>query len=263
MKKLALALIAAAVASGAFAADYSVQPKVTSLNAQPKTALLIGNSYTYYNCGLFDYLWGFSGASKNKKLETQMSTTAGAGLDWHDVKGLVQPTGNSWSFLFKKHDGRIFDAVVLQGNSLEPIDPRMKDSFTRYAGEHVKTIRKAGGEPLFMITWAREGKPEMTQQLADATIKVANDNNAMAIPVGIAFAEVQRRHPEIDLIMPDHSHPTAAGSYLAGAVIWSTLLKESLEGNTFPGGCEKPLPPEVTLKLQKAAWDVTKAFFRW
>ncbi|MBM6705019.1 hypothetical protein H6A60_11130 [Sutterella massiliensis] len=63
--------------------------------------------------------------------------------------------------------------------------------------------------------------------------------------------------------MPDHSHPTAAGSYLAGAVIWSTLMKESLEGNTFPGGCEKPLPPEVTLKLQKAAWDVTKAFFRW
>lgn len=262
MKKLVLAAAITAIASSVLAADYSVKPKVTSLKAQPQTVLIVGNSYTYYNCGLFDYLWGFSGASKTKKLETQMSATAAAGLDWQDVKGLVQPTGNSWSFLLKKHDGRLFDAVILQGNSLEPIDPRMKDSFRKYAALHSKTIREADGEPLLMITWARDGKPEMTQQLADATIKVANENNAMAVPVGLAFAEVQRRHPEIKLIMPDHSHPTAAGSYLAGAVIWSTLLKESLEGNTFPGGCEKPLPPDVTLKLQKGRMGCHESFLR-
>lgn len=267
--KISTAALCAALAAGAsagpaeVAADYAVKPVVTSLKAKPRTAIIIGNSYTYYNCGLFDYLWGFSGASKTTKLETQMSTTAGAGLDWHDVKGLIDPQGKSWTYIFKKRDGRIFDAVILQGNSLEPIDARMKDDYRRWAGIHAKTVRETGAEPVFMMTWAREGKPEMTKQLADATIAVANEQRALVIPVGLAFAEVKRTHPEITLIMPDKSHPTAAGSYLAGAVIWSSLMHENLSGNAFLGGCEKPLAPETAAKLQDAAWKVTKQFFGW
>lgn len=146
---------------------------------------------------------------------------------------------------------------------MEPIDARMKDDYRKWAGIHAKTIRDTGADPVFMMTWAREGKPEMTKQLADATIAVANEQKALVIPVGLAFAEVKREHPEITLIMPDKSHPTAAGSYLAGAVIWSSLMHESLEGNTFMGGCEKPLQPEVAEKLQRAAWTVVKTFYGW
>lgn len=265
----AAALLSAALFSGAAAAqdvqiagDYDVKPLVTSLKAKPQTAIIIGNSYTYYNCGLFDYLWGFSEQSKTK-LETQMATTAGAGLDWHDVKGLIDPQGKSWSYIFKKHDGRIFDVVILQGNSREPIDERMKDDYRKWAGIHAETIRRTGAEPAIMMTWAREGQPEMTKQLADATIEVGNANKALVIPVGLAFAEVKRTHPEITLIMPDRSHPTAAGSYLAGAVIWSSLTRESLAGNGFLGGCEKPLSPETARVLQETAWAVTKAFYGW
>lgn len=243
-------------------ADYGVKPAVTSLKAAPRTAIIIGNSYTYYNCGLFDYLWGFSGAGKTK-LETQMSTTAGAGLDWHDVKGLIDPRGKSWSYLFKKHDGRIFDAVILQGNSLEPIDPRMKDDYRKWAAIHAKTIRETGAEPVLLMTWARADKPEMTRSLADATISVGNEIGALVIPAGLAFAEVKRTHPEIALQMSDKSHPTAAGSYLASAVIWSSLMHESLVGNGWLGGCEKPLPPETARILQETAWRVTADFYGW
>lgn len=260
---LTLTVAAQAAPASSIAGDFSVKPAVTSLKAKPKTAIIIGNSYTYYNCGLFDYLWGFSGASETTKLETQMSTTAGAGLDWHDVKGLLEPEGRSWTYLFKKHDGRIFDAVVLQGNSLEPIDPRMKDDFRKWAGIHAKTIRETGAEPLLLITWARKGKPEMTKALADATTAVANEVGAMAIPAGLAFAKVSREHPEIELIMPDNSHPTAAGSYLASAVIWAALTHESLVGNAFLGGCEKPLPPETARILQEAAWSTAVEFYGW
>lgn len=63
--------------------------------------------------------------------------------------------------------------------------------------------------------------------------------------------------------MPDHSHPTAAGSYLAGAVIWSSLMHESPAGNAFLGACEKPLSPETARMLQETAWAVTKAFYCW
>lgn len=260
---IAFCLLAMALSIHATERDYSIAPKVTALQNKPQTALIVGNSYTYYNCGLFDYLWGFSGNSQHTKLETQMSTTAGAGLDWHDVEGLVRPTGNSWSFLFKKHDGRIFDVVILQGNSKEPIDPRMSDAYKTYAAKHIKTIRSTGGEPALMMTWAREGQSEMTKALADATIEVGNQNNTMVIPVGLAFAEVKRSHPEITLIMPDKSHPTAAGSYLASAVIWSALTKESLEKNAFLGGCEKPLTKETAETLQSIAWKVVKNFYGW
>lgn len=269
-RSVILSVALAFLASGACVAgdvgildNYSVKPQVTKLSKVPQKALIVGNSYTYYNCGLFDYLWGFSAESPKTKLETEISTTAGAGLDWHDIKGLIDPQGNSWKFLFKKQDGRIFDAVILQGNSREPIDPRMKDSFSHWANVHAATIRETGAEPLLMLTWAREGQPEMTKELADATITVANDNGMRVVPVGLAFAEVKRLYPQIQLIMPDKSHPTAAGSYLASAVIWSTLTGETLSGNKFLGGCEKPLAKEDAKKLQEVAWSVTKTFFGW
>ena len=38
------------------------------------------------------------------------------------------------------------------------------------------------------MTWAYADKPEMTKQLAVATIAVAYENNALVFPVGLGFA---------------------------------------------------------------------------
>ena len=46
------------------------------------------------------------------------------------------------------------------------------------------------------MTWAYADKPEMTKQLADATIAVANENNALVIPVGLAFANALKQRPD-------------------------------------------------------------------
>lgn len=85
----------------------------------------------------------------------------------------------------------------------------------------------------------------------------------MVLPVGLAFAYVSETYPEINLIMPDQSHPTAASSYLASAVIFSALTKQSLEGSGYLGGCEKPLSAYEAQKLQKTAWDTVKDFYGW
>lgn len=86
LKKLAVAAVAAMVGVGvASAADYTVKPKVTSLKTTPKTVLLVGNSFMYYNCGVNGTLSGIVKA-KGGKLESTMATIGGAGLDWHDVK---------------------------------------------------------------------------------------------------------------------------------------------------------------------------------
>lgn len=248
----------------AAALENTVAPEVRSLSLNLQTVMIFGNSYTYYNCGLFDYIWGFSGASKGSKLLAEISTAAGGGLDVHDVGRFLKPApGGSIDLLFKPVNGRVFDAVILQANSLEPIDLKRSAGFREAAGKQIAAVRGFGVEPLLTVTWARKGHPEMTRQLADATITEANKHRVISVPVGLAFAESQRLHPEIELIMPDNSHPTATGSYLASAVIWSSLKHESLEGNAFLGGCEKPLSSEIAAKLQKTAWEVVRAFFGW
>ena len=54
MKKLALALLASlALSTGAQALETGVAPKVTELGvSNPTTGLYVGNSYSFYNCGV-------------------------------------------------------------------------------------------------------------------------------------------------------------------------------------------------------------------
>ena len=263
--KLSALVLSMGLAVGAQAADtlYTVKPKVTSLQAVPTKIMVVGNSYSYYNCGVFDYLWGFA-ADQKVDFQTAQATIAGADLDWHHVESLINPPGKSWSFIFKKDkEGRLFDAVLLQPNSMSPIDPRMVDNFKEWAQKHIATIKKAGSEPALVMTWARKGKPEMTKPLADSVISVGNANDTLVIPVGIAFARALEKDPNINLIMPDKSHPTAIGSYLESAVIYCALQKRPIEKSQSLGGCEKPLDPKVAQFLRDIAWETVKDFYSW
>ena len=272
MKSLALATILCAASLTAFAADYTVKPKVTQLPNVPSRVLLVGNSFMYYNCGVNGYISGIS-KPLGIKMKTTMATIGGAGLDWHLVKTYLRKDGlASYSTLndgsnklsFNKYpDGKVFEAVVLQDNSQGPIHPELSKFFKKYAAIHSKDIREAGAEPVFLMTWAYAGKPEMTQQLADATIKVANENNALVIPVGLAFAKSLKERPDLKMTVADNRHPTAAGSYLEAATILASLTKKSPEGSTFLGGCEKPLTKEDAAFLQRVAWETVKDFYGW
>lgn len=273
MKKLlASVLLAAGMTSALAAADYNVKPVVTELKTAPKTVLLVGNSFMYYNCGVNGILGGFA-KSKGVKLATTMATIGGAGLDWHDVKSYLRPNGlRSYSTLndgsnklvFHQYkDGKVFDAVVLQDNSQGPIHPELKKFFKKYAAIHSKTIRETGAEPLFMATWAYHARPEMTAQLMDATTAVANENKAMTIPVGLAFARALEGRPELVMTQPDNRHPTMLGSYLEGAVLFAALTHTSPEGSSFRGGCAMPLSDEDAAYMQRIAWETVKEFYGW
>ena len=242
------------------------------LKSKPDRVLLVGNSFMYYNCGVGGYISGIA-KDKKTKLTTAMATIGGAGLDWHDVKSYLRPNGllsystlndGSNKLIFNNYPGgKVFDAVVLQDNSQGPIHPELKKFFEKYAAIHSKDIRATGAEPVFLMTWAYADRPEMTKQLADATIKVANDNKAMVIPVGLAFANALKDRPDLKLTVADNRHPTAAGSYLEGAVIFAALTKSSPEGANFLGGCEKPLAQNDAQFLQGIAWKTVKDFYGW
>lgn len=252
--------------------DHSVMPKVTQLKKRPSSTLLAGNSFMYYNNGIVQWLQGMIAADGSSKMSVSMVTIAYSGLDWHDFKSYMRPNAiNSYTTLndgsnklvFRKDNGPVFDAVVMQDNSQGPIHPELKKFTHRYVKEHGETIRQAGGEPLIMMTWAFPGKPEMTKQLADETIKVANENNVMVVPVGLAFAEALKEKPDLKLIISDNRHPSVAGTYLETCVLYATLLHKSPEGIKWYGLGDLQVKLELAEYLQKTAWNTVSSFFGW
>ncbi len=272
LRTISLALLFSLSASLVCAQDYTIKPTVTELKNIPQKVLLVGNSFMYYNCGVNGVTSGLAKAT-GEKLSATMVTIGGAGLDWHLVKSYLRPNGlasysttsdGSNKLIFHEYpDGKIFDAVVMQDNSQGPIHSELSKFFVKYAKIHSDDIRATGAEPLIMMTWAYTGHPEMTQQLADATTKVANENGDMVVPVGLAFANALKQKPDLRLVVADNRHPTAAGTYLEGCVLYATLLHKSPEGADFQGGCEKPLSKDDTAFLQKVAWDTVKEYFGW
>ena len=121
----------------------------------------------------------------------------GASLYWHDLETYFRP--NAIASYAIKNDGtnrlvwrapqkKLWDAVILCDSTQGPIHPDLRDRFIETAARDAAIARSHGAEPVFMITWAYADRPEMTEELADAVIAVANANHALAIPAGLAFA---------------------------------------------------------------------------
>ena len=78
-----------------------------------------------------------------------------------------------------------------------PIHPTLNSVFSEYAKKNSDTVRGHGAKPVFFMSWAYADKPEMTAQLAEAYTIAGNDNNALVIPTGLAFAKAISKQPEI------------------------------------------------------------------
>lgn len=250
------------------ALDCDVKPTVTSMKA-PTTYMLVGNSYTYYSSGVSNVINGLANAAGLPIESYRMITSAGADLSWWDVWGLIRPSG--MAALYPDKNGKlqrfdfrtrpVFDAVVLQDNSMGPITPGRAEDFQKYAKQHSYDLQCANIQPLLMMTWARKNKPEMTKQLANAITKAGNEAQAMVIPVGLAFAEAIKKDPKLELYRADKSHPSPEGTYLEGCVIFATMYHRSPVGLNYYG--EEKVDEKTAKFLQSVAWDTTKEFFGW
>ena len=67
------------------------------------------------------------------------------------------------------------------------------------------------------MSWAYSDRPEMTEQLAEAYTIAGNDNHALVIPAGLAFARARRAQPELITsdAAPDKRHPSLAGNHIS------------------------------------------------
>lgn len=240
-------------------------PDVQSVDV-PHRVFFVGNSFTYYNDSLHNHVGSLlraAGRFEAGKTKLRAMTISGSGLAEH-LPGLEGMLGqDQW------------DLVIMHGYSNGPIHDEKAAAFTEAAEVASELVRKRGSTPAFLMTWAYKDQPEMAMQLSDAYTETGNDNDALVIPVGRAFARASVRAPEIELYSPDIlgfdrrddsvvvrykeivKHPSLAGTYLAACVVYASVYGESPVGLAYDAG----LPAADAARLQSIAWKTVSNYY--
>ncbi|MFT6330744.1 MAG: hypothetical protein ACJAYN_002690 [Bermanella sp.] len=246
-----------------------IQPNVVPAD-EVKKALFIGNSFSFYNNGVHNHLGSLIRANDEWQVgenRLRLSTLSGGYMHEHidDLRYLLSKPKGTW------------EAIILQGHSYEPIDPKTRERFATSVKQAVSLIKAEQLQPILLMTWGYKGQPDMGIDLANAYTSLANELDVLVVPVGVAFWVAEQQIPQIDLFVPDVlglknktsdkaeltyrkdlKHPSNAGTYLMACVLYSALYQKSPEGNIFNAG----LDPAIALKLQKLSWLVTSGFYK-
>jgi hypothetical protein len=220
--------------------------------AEDISVLFVGNSLTERN-DLPAVFRNFAAESVlHSKVDVHSVTAGGAFLYDHWKRGDVLSELRNLRPTF----------LVLQGQSTEPVSA--PQSFARSAALFKAEADRVGVRTILFSTWARPagdpyykdpasgGSPmQMQARLNFTYAQVAQTIGAMLAPVGVAFERVQRVAPQIQLL-DGTQHPSAAGTYLAAAVLFRVIFKNSPTGCTYYAG----LARDTAAKLQRAAEQI-------
>lgn len=213
----------------------------------PQSILFIGNSFTYYNNSLHNHLRALMQAGGHPVGTMRSVTISGARLAAHAPALEAQLAANPW------------DAVILQGNSMEAIEQAEVGEFDAAIRRYSKAIVSSGADPVLFMTWARTHLPAQTDILDAAYTAIGNETGAFVVPAGLAFKAASDTYPDISLRTADRRHPTLAGTCLAACTFYAALFHESPVGSAYTAG----LDPDVAASLQETAWQTIRGYYRW
>ena len=220
----------------------------TAPSSAPDSILFVGNSFTFYNNAIYSHLRKLLMAedpATRQSILLKSMTISGAVLADHDG-GLKQML-----------DLRPWHTIVLQGHSLEAVDPERTDGFTQTLAEFSSLIENRGARPVLFMTWAYAGRPEMIEQLAPAFSRLGEQMDMKVIPVGLAFVQALNDIPGLELHVADKIHPSLAGTYLAAAVFYAALYGKSPEHLEYDAG----LDAATARQLRQIAWNSTRDYY--
>ncbi len=172
-------------------------------NKDTLRVLFVGNSYVYYN-NLAQLITVLTDSMDTKLICTKSTLGGGTlGDHWNSRKGLrtreLLDTGN-------------YDIVVLQDNSMWPIEHA--DSVLYYGNLFCDAIKKKGERIYIYNTWARKKTPETQEQINTTYSKLAQQCQAVLVPVGNSWQLMKKKNHEVELFHTDGSHPSYLGSFL-------------------------------------------------
>ena len=211
----------------------------------PKSFLLIGNSFMYYNNSMHKPLLGIHNSIKNNNINIKARTfyINGSALSWHDVESYVN-NPNAGAFKFNSQNkiepfkDRNYDIAIMQDCSQCPIHPELSSDFHKYVKQHTQTLRNHNIEPVLMMTWAYKSKPSMIEAIAQEYTVAGNEKQLLIITSGLPLTRSMQSPPEIDLDAND-KHPSREATYLAAATIYAAIFQVSPVSNTYKFSIEK------------------------
>ena len=204
---------------------YALDVEITSLdNKTPERVLYIGNSYLYYNDSLHNHVRRMLDEVYESEIDktNYKSVTISGSRSWHHD---IDHSLNYKNLGVKKP----FQLVIFQGGSGETNSVKERNIFSDEVSKIVKKIKNAGAEAALYMIHAyvephEDTNPRMIENIKKMYIDAGNKNDALVIPVGIAFENAYLAQPNIKLHKHyDGTHPNILGTYLASCVVFSSI----------------------------------------
>ena len=227
-------------------------------SGDPGSVLFVGNSFTYFNGGVEKQVAALAAAEEfSREIDVDASTEPGATLKGHWL-------GSEPDYL----DGAVdeiregdHEVVVLQGD-IPMLFERDVAPFLEYARLFDREIKDAGAATVFFMTWPYERVDWHERSdwidldgIVEAHRQVEAELDAKVAPVGVAMEKALAERPDLAMLGADREHESPAGTYLAAATIYATLLDQSPEGLDFA-------PSDVSTGdaafLQRVAWETVQ-----
>jgi hypothetical protein len=229
-------------------------PRTPPATSPPGRVLFIGDSSSL----------GLDGLLPKLAATGQPSVTMTSKLNWHPgvAFGGQYELGDALEDI---RQGK-WDAVVLQ-DDLNMDWPGRAGEFTEYGRRFDQAIKEAGAETVFYMVYPyKDAKETTTEEIAAAYSKIGQDLGAKVAPVALAFSRALRERPDLNLYALDGEHPSWAGIYLEGCVLYATLFGRSPVGLTYrmqgtaPGDWQLSpgLEREALMYLDGANWEISE-----
>jgi hypothetical protein len=226
-----------------------------------KSALFLGNSYTYYNN--MPQLTAQFAESMGDTLTVDSNTPGGYTFALHttNATSLAKIAANPWHF------------VVLQEQSQLPSfpDAQVASQCFPYAAQLDSRIHAATptAETVFYMTWGRKNGDASncanfptvcTYQGMDSLLnrryrQMAADNRSLISPVGAVWHRLRDSATTIELYDPDGSHPSLAGSYAAACTFYTVFFRRNPALSNFNGGLDSTTAATIRNTTKTIVYD--------
>lgn len=228
---------------------------VASVSATTRKVLFVGNSYIYTND--MPLMLQQLATSLGDTLVYDQSTPGGHTLNQH--------TTNTTTI--SKIFSQPWDIVVLQEQSQLPsFDPSQVAAEVYPFATRLDSMIHANDtctQTMFLMTWGRANGDAsncasyppvctywgMQQRLRESYMEMAQMNNAIVAPVGMAFKVMRDSTYTPWLYSADESHPVVAGTYLEACVMYGSIFHKRTLGSSYLGG----LTDTEAMRLQRIA----------
>ena len=214
--------------------------------------LFIGNSFTYFPYAPNDVPSRFEGfaAADGYDVYTEMIASSGASvqddhLDDPNVESALQ--SREWDYVVLQ-DNLGYYAYGYIGQTTGDANVALINMIHQY-NSCVTVVLFAGWGPVGGVNG--EGTEACVENIYTAMKSLNDATGELMAPIGKAWNASLTQYPTTNLYYTDDTHSNETGSYLATAVIYSTVFRENPVDNTYDGGLSSTLAGN----MRQLAWD--------